>query len=272
MADISVTKTQINPVNNPVTPAKVNNPSNIKAIDTPEIQQKDRVKDSIEDSKASEERRERIREELLENVVSVSEDGDTVQVSDDGADKLEDVFNQTDIYEEETPTNEFKPDSYYVEMTKAASEEKKLDAIEDDRITEVFNNQDPNLESAQIDDSNDIELNPTLNSDDTDNTKTNITSYNGYTDTQLEQMYLKGEISKYDYDQEMDAREAEREDQQDNNEDASKQVMATVNGMERVSQDASQIKQAFAEDTVTTPDAAQRVEILSTLQDFTKLQ
>ena len=265
MADISVTKTQINPVNNPVTPAKVNNPSNIKAVDTPEVQKEDR----IEDSKASEERREKLRAELLENVVSVSEDGDTVQVSDDGNDKLNSAVNESDIYEEEIPVNEAAPDSYYVEMTKAASEEKKIDTIEDDIITNI---QDSNLETAQNNEVNDIEITSTLNADDTDDNVTNITSFNGYTDTQLEQMYLKGEISKYNYDQEMNAREAEREDQQNNNEDTSKQVMATVNGMERVAQDAAQLQQAFAEDTVTTPDAAQRVEILSTLQDFTKLQ
>ncbi|MBR1599094.1 MAG: hypothetical protein IJ661_09315 [Lachnospiraceae bacterium] len=251
MADISVTKTQINPVNNPVTPAKVNNSSNIKAVDTPEIQKEDR----IEDSKSSEERRERIREELLENVVSVSEDGDTVQVSDDGADKLEDVVNQADIYDEETPINELKPDSYYVEMTKAAQEDKKIDILDNEK-------------NIIVEDSDDV--NSTLNTVDSDDKVTNITSFNGYTDTQLEQMYLKGEISKYNYDQEMNARETEREELQDNNENASKQVMATVNGMERVSQDAAQIKQAFAEDSVTAPDAAQRVEIMSTLQDFTK--
>ena len=273
MADISVIKTQVNPVNNPVTQIQTGNRQNIKAVDTPEVDK--------EESKASEERKEKLREELLENVVSVSEDGDTVQVSDDGADKLSNAEDIKDIYEEEIPISEDKPDSYYVEMTSSITQNNEnvdvdqtgLDAKTDDsNVKNIYIDSDASfIDNTALNDDNDSEDVDAVNGDTSDKAS-NITSLNSYTDTQLEQMYLKGEISKYNYDQEMNAREAEREDQQNNNEDTSKQVMATVNGMERVAQDAAQLQQAFAEDTVTTPDAAQRVEILSTLQDFTKLQ
>lgn len=240
MADMVISNTQLQPVNNNVSQAQVNNRSNVKNIDTPDV-----VKEDSKALEVSDERREKLREELLENVISVSEDGDTVQVSDDGTDKLNNTVNQADIYEEEIPVNDTKTDSYYVEVSR--------------------------LDNNDKDDSDNININN--NSDNTSSsTLSNITSFKGYTDKQLEQMYLKGEISKYNYDQEMNARKAQREEMLDNNEDASKEVMATVNGMERVSQDAAQLQQAFAEGTASTPDAAQRVEIMSTLQDFTKLQ
>ena len=239
MADISVTNTMLQPVNNSAGQTQVNNRTNVKAFDTPDVGKEDSK--SLE---AAKEHREKLREELLENVISVSEDGDTVQVSDDSSDKLSNTQNNifgNDIFEEEEPVNTFAPDSYSVDITSKVPLDIDIDLS------------DKNTDKA---------------SDQT----SKITSFKGYTDTQLEQMYLKGEISKYNYDQEIDARKAQREELQNDNADTSKEMMSTVTGMERVTQDSEQLQKAFSDNSAAVPDAAKRVEIMSALQDFTKLQ
>lgn len=239
MADISVTNTMLQPVNNSASQTQINNRTNIKAFDTPDVAKEDNK--SLE---ASKEAREKLREELLENVISVSEDGDTVQVSDDGSDKLSNTQNNifdNDIFEEEEPVRISAPDSYSVDVTSKVPLDTDIDLSDE-------------------------------NTDKASDQTSKITSFKGYTDTQLEQMYLKGEISKYNYDQEIDARKAQREELQNDNNDTSKEMMSTVTGMERVSQDSKQLQEAFSDDSAATPDAAKRVEIMSALQDFTKLQ
>lgn len=247
MADIRVNGGQMNVAATPANHQVVNNKPDIKVNNTPDV--------SKAAEKAEADRKEKLIEELLENVVSVSEDGDTVQVSDEGSDKLNAGIIETDdeLLDNSTNTALSAPRQEFdipIENKDVSSE------IESDRL----------VDEAVISD----ELDEVTDDADESSYSPAITSYTGYTDTQLEQMYLKGDISKFDYDQEMEAREAQREETDNNSQTMNEQVMGTINGMERVSQDAEQIKLAFGSDSAETPDPMTRIEIMSTLQDLTK--
>ncbi len=132
------------------------------------------------------------REETLENVVSVSEDGDTVQVSDEGSRELDEsasgtVISQTD---REPETSRFEEDI-------------EIEPITPPEITPI--------EAPEI-------ASETAAAEETESADRDITSFAGYTDQQVEQMYLEGEISQNDYNNEIARREemeaSEREERE----------------------------------------------------------
>ena len=119
------------------------------------------------------------REASLSNVVSRSEDGDTVQVSDDGATELEESVSGA-----------------VVSMT--AGETEAARAAEDIEIEPI---EAPEIEPIEA-----PEITPVTTGDDSA-AERDITSFVGYTDQQVEQMYLEGEISQNDYNNEIARRE-----------------------------------------------------------------
>ncbi|MCR5702806.1 MAG: hypothetical protein K6G76_11775 [Lachnospiraceae bacterium] len=241
MADISISQGQMPTVNNFSTPAAVDNRTNVTNTNAPEVTKK-------------EEKDNKGLENYLDDVIAVSEDGDTLQVKDnDKTDVIDDNFEEEDLS---------TADSSAVKLS------------ERNIKTDVANvDERPEIELPPIfDDKKDtIEITDTDNIVQETNT-TNITSYTGYTDTQLKQMYLDGEISKYNYDQEMESRKQEQENVAADSKDVTENVMNTVSGMERVSMDAEQLKVAFANNSNDVPDPAMRVEIMSALQDLATMQ
>ena len=129
------------------------------------------------------------REDNLENVVSVSDDGDTVQVSDEGALELSESETGAVISQGGNETG----------------------TVRDEEDIEVEPIEAPEIEPIEA-----PELEPITN--DTDTEKREITSFVGYTDQQVEQMYLEGEISQNDYNNEIARREemeaSDREDRE----------------------------------------------------------
>ena len=118
----------------------------------------------------------------LENVVSVSEDGDTVQVSDDGATELSESTEGAVV-------------------STAAAEADATRGVEEDIEIEP-------IEAPEIEPIEAPEITPiTATTDTADSQAANITSFVGYTDQQVEQMYLEGEISQNDYNNEIARRE-----------------------------------------------------------------
>ena len=158
--------------------------------DTNNVRTEDRTKDTPVD-KAVEDRREKERtdsaretekqrtEENLDNVVSVSEDGDTVQVSEDGATELEESASGAVV-------------------SRTDSEDKAV--IREEEDIEIEPVEAPEIEPIEA-----PEIEPVNNATDTD--KRQINSFVGYTDQQVEQMYLEGEISQNDYNTEIARRE-----------------------------------------------------------------
>ncbi|MCR5098088.1 MAG: hypothetical protein K6B14_03980 [Lachnospiraceae bacterium] len=118
------------------------------------------------------------REDALENVVSVSDDGDTVQVSDEGAQELSESTSGAVISQRQS----------------------EAEALRDEEDIEIEPVEAPEIEPIEA-----PEITPVTT--DTDDEKREITSFVGYTDQQVEQMYLKGEISQNDYNNEIARRE-----------------------------------------------------------------
>lgn len=119
------------------------------------------------------------REETLENVVSVSDDGDTVQVSDEGAQELTDSETGAVISQRQPEDN----------------------VLRDEEDIEIEPIEAPEIEPIEA-----PEITP-VTTDDKEDQKREITSFVGYTDQQVEQMYLEGEISQNDYNNEIARRE-----------------------------------------------------------------
>ncbi len=128
-------------------------------------------------------------EDNLENVVSVSDDGDTVQVSDEGAQELTESTSGAVVSQRQT----------------------EAEALRDEEDIEIEPIEAPEIEPVEA-----PELTPIA--EETETAKREITSFAGYSDKQIEQMYLKGEISQNDYNMELARREelesAERADRE----------------------------------------------------------
>ena len=236
MADMRISGGQFNNVPVSTDSSAYNNIADVKVNNTPEI--------NVEDNKETEKRHEKLREEMLENVISVSEDGDTVQVSDEGSDKLN--LNKIDDKDKYIVEEDVLPDRK--EIKKEALERMELKISLEDKKPDVSIKEDDNKEAPAA----------------------KITSFKGYTDAQLKQLYLDGVISRYSYDREVASRDSKREDVQDTNNEFNKDVMGSVSGMERVSQDAEQLIKALASESASTPDPMTRIEIMSTLQNLTQ--
>lgn len=265
-------------------------------------------------------------EQELENLVSVSPDGDTVQVSREGSARLQEnkpdreaakdsekaavsveprmvtgktavseheaAVNGTVVSEERSPVNEtvvLQGRSAKGETT-AAEEQAVLDEAakavgvvnmgipigrvpETERVDEEENVQLAVTSGVSLGEKNvimvSLEREPEADqTEDKEPYVPEIKSFAGYSDTQLEQMYLKGEISKFDYDQEMDSREEERKVQQEKEMDFSAGMTEQVQKEEQVEQNAVSIQKAFSPEASNTIAPTDRVNIIATLQNL----
>ena len=82
----------------------------------------------------------------------------------------------------------------------------------------------------------------------------------------LEQMYLKGEISKIDYDKEMESREEIREAEGIDNAQFSNEMTGAAVLQESGQRDLQEIETAFSPEANNNLSGEQRMEILETLE------
>ncbi len=241
---------------------------------------------------APEKVRETEKPEELDNVVSKSKDGDTVQVSDKSAEKLEDyTFGRMDIVEKDegkaakaAAENEDKAGAQVAaEEEKAAVNAQAVPAENAVAEAEEGKNADekviPNIASpaAGTEDKEAVkraleeeekEKEEEVKAVETEEAK--ITSFAGYTEDQLKQLYQKGEISKGDFDRQMEIKEAlkEESDQETNEEDGSvsKMIRGVLGTESKGGRDEAEIKAAFSEDSSDKTDAAERIAIMDTIE------
>ena len=89
----------------------------------------------------------------------------------------------------------------------------------------------------------------------------------GISDSRLEQMYLDGEISRNDYQKEVDAREAEREQLLDEENQFSGEMSGLNRLEQRVDNQAREIDLATSDEANDNLTAQQRLDILQNLQE-----
>ena len=163
-----------------------------------------------------------------ENVVSVSDDGDTVQVKPEANERLSDgfVFNKTenkeDKNDEEKSAKELVngPASEEKEKAEAAQKEttSKISEEKEDRLHEMIKDAVEKADEAKeaVKKSNERFAENEDADKDAAAKKASVSSnYGTVSDSELERMYLTGQITSYDYNREMESRKEEDEKRED---------------------------------------------------------
>lgn len=305
MADISINP--INNVNTTPAPAIRNNARNANSIgNAPGVDPSAASKAADIAKEAAEAKRERsaeIRREQLEDVIAVSEDGDTVQATEKSLEKLaEDAFGHMEVRKDQTANDEAIDEAAYnvakagediAEEAEASETYDAADAMEEvagtatgdtvsqEAIEESIN--EARLNGSRTEEAIAESIERTVNG--TSRTEEAIeagneraeneeaekeynqklASYQGISDMRLEQMYLEGEISKRDYDQEMEAREEARETENEDNSRFANQMTGAAVLQEAGQRDLNQIETAFSEEANDVISAEDRMEIIETL-------
>lgn len=277
-----------------------------------QIEENRQARDSREARREAEERRLEAlarREEERENVIAVSEDGDTLQVEGENADiSNEDIGGVTVL--SPAASQALPPETEEIEaaevMTTASAplpeppvSEVVIEAETQDVIAEAVEAEEE-LEDSAAEQTLEEDLaaaegtaaEQTLEAQfaSVEGTTAEQTAANdilaqgegtaagqpspdftGISDARLEQMYLRGEISRNDYETEIEARKERREQQ--NQED--EQINNRMNTIERVGRRAEQnftaIEEAVSDEANDTLTAEQRLDIIQDLQqDNTK--
>ncbi|MBQ9443125.1 MAG: hypothetical protein IJU43_02380 [Lachnospiraceae bacterium] len=272
MADIS-----INPVNN-INTAPVHAPKPHDAQSTGVRTGESKAAETIrEAAEAQKERSAEIRREQLEDVISVSKDGDTVQATDKSMERLaEDQFGHMEV-KDETPTDSVNSDAIKlaVEDTEEETESQQAiresiyNALEEPTVTEEAIESSAEKTVAQPTRTEEaIELgNERAEEEEAEEEyDQKLASYQGISDMKLEQMYIQGEISKREYDQEMESREETREAQNADDQRFTAQMTGTAVLRESGRRDLNEIETATSEDANDNLTGAQRLEIIETLE------
>ncbi len=295
MADIS-----IKPVNNiniaPPPTVRNNNAHNAGVSrNAPGVEQSAGAEAAGKAREAAEAQRERsaeIRREQLDDVIAVSKDGDTVQATDKSMERLaEDAFGHMEVRKESPAENNNASNAApengagIDEATERAMEESAETAIEGtgsrqaiQESTEQARLNGTRTEEA-IAESAAREVNGTSRTEEAmeagqeraeqeeaeEKYEQKLESYEGISDMKLEQMYLQGEISKTDYDQEMESRKEEREAEAEEDSAFSDQMTGAAVLQESGRRDLNQIETAFSEEANNNISAEDRMEIIETL-------
>lgn len=190
----------------------------------------------------------------LKNVVSTSKDGDTVQV-DPRTGRLAQRANEGTVRTRESrvasDNNAPKTGTDVIAEQIKANEEKKAELIK----AQVEAEQKAKLEERQ------------QAREDRNNEQ--ITSFQGYTNSRLEQLYLQGRIAKSDYDREIAARNELATKQQSGSSQTAK-IQAKLNGtLVRSQMNAGAIDTAFSNraNNNSPASASMRIDAMQRIQD-----
>lgn len=180
-------------------------------------------------SRQEEKRREdRARESqttqrTLENVVSVSEDGDTVQV-DPNTENVAAMANEGAVTE--------RPSAAQALYEKQQEDQKAKDEAANDRSQE-------------------------------------ISSFAGYTASQIEQLYQQGRISRQDYERQLQIRQERTQSAMDSNSQNSENIARLNDATNRAQMNASAVKSAFGDNSNdnAAASATERMNAMQRVQD-----
>ncbi len=204
-----------------------------------------RIGDSREKDKVKRE-----KPEELSNVVSVSKDGDTVQVEKESAARLEeDAFGRMSIIGKDQDEEEKEENLVKVVSESSAPDEKQA------------------VRKPEEDSEDEEEPKEEVKAVSSEGGSDQITSFSGYTDTQLEQMYVKGEISKYQLDRELESREEKKESMKAEDE-AISELAGDIAGIENEEKkDAIELKSAFSPDSSDKTDPMMRLDMINSVEN-----
>ncbi|MBR6327006.1 MAG: hypothetical protein IKR61_09410 [Lachnospiraceae bacterium] len=268
MADLGIQTNIVQPQANPVRPAQT------PAVQTPE---------RPEGNPSAREPQEAAAEQApqrpeLENVVSVSEDGDTVQVSEEGNEKLEDealgtvtVLNTQLAQDQEEAEEETQIQADLAEDKQSAArilEQQREAAAERKAQMEALRESEEKRAVANEESAQQVQQSEEAEDQAAQAQAAKVTTYAGISESRLQQMVQQGEISRYKYDQEIEARESRVEAMRENDAQFSAQMTESAAREQENENDALELNAVFSEDSSDTLSQQARSEIMSALQDF----
>lgn len=269
----------------PVTPVQNTPVREVSAQrDVNRIEQENR--DPRREAEAAAEKAPANQQRELDNVVSVSKDGDTVQASPKGVEKLTEDTSVRRISGEENAEREVsaRPEANFrtddsentvrrEDAEKAASERKEemLRRVEEEeqRRADVMEKIEAENQPERVPANREEPQEPVRVDVGENSPERKVTSYAGITNQQLEQMYLEGTISKYDYDSEISSREDQKEAAQQNNEQVNENAVELMGIANQSRQNFDAIENAYDNREETADEArraTERLEAMTTVQ------
>ena len=229
-----------------------------------------------EQNKTASSRKEHIKE-VLEDVIAVSKDGDTAQASKNAQDKLKENEELGDVKElKEMPSNEPSAAKKLLDEMQKKQESKPSPAEELKQNTEKLKDRISEKKETPVQEAKKEDIfakkntapepkKPAAKDPMNAPKKSNENSFDSYTDAQLRQMYIKGDISRYDYDHEIsnreknsDVRSAEENDEQVFREG----IVRALKNENKAELSGDNIERAFDEDANENMQAEQRMAMI----------
>ncbi len=157
------------------------------------------------------------------------------------------------------PVEDKKPELPPIGIERNAVIQEKLKPVE----TEEPEN--PVIEEAKKAAAEVKEKNPVIEEN---NNKSNVSSFVGFSNAQLKELYLKGDISRRTYESELESRDTEKEFLQEMNRSFAKDMGNKVAVGEKVTRDEQELKIVFSEDSSDKIDPRERIKIMDTLENI----
>ena len=224
-------------------------------------------------------------ERTLPDVVSMSEDGDTVQASKPGIDRLEEDENVGRVVvknkeQAERPGRQGQEEDSEAEAAgETQSRKSAIDQVEQAkksvqasqvRRRELAERRMENAERAReaiIERLKADELAKERKETNSEQTA-QLSNFVGFSDSEMERLYLTGAISKADYDKEMEQRADREESIEKESRTIEVDTLRSIAISERAERDSMEMKLIFSENSSSRLKPEQRAEIVDTLEDF----
>ncbi|MBR5116381.1 MAG: hypothetical protein IK096_04880, partial [Lachnospiraceae bacterium] len=204
-------------------------------------------------------------ERELDHVIAISKDGDTVQASDEAIRELDEEEKDGRVIGD--PANQRQ------EVENGSESRQELLELELERSAEI---REALIEAAQEEHEarreEALEGQPNAVLADEKETiaeEGQINSFIGYSDAELERLVLQGDISRTDYNKEMESREAKEEARKEELADFSLDTTRNYAERAREQMREREIETAFSNEVNETLDAGERAQVLQAMQRIT---
>ena len=204
------------------------------------------------------------KKSFLENVVAETEYGDTLQVSDKGRE-----LDQSSKIAETDDSNQ----GVEVAQTVASDSESDSAAASDDKAyvanfdiahDTIAISQESEYIEADSDEKIEIDMGPMFDDED-DSAEVNATSMAAYSKSELNQMYLKGEISQYKYETEIERRSEAAKNAMKEIKTSSEDLGKTARVAANTARDEIEFKNIFSDDSSDKISGKNRLEAIDGL-------
>lgn len=217
--------------------------------------------------KAAEEQRPAAPERELKDVISVSEDGDTVQASKKALKELEKEEELGGRVIAKPASEEKSPAQERIEEQQKEAQEaakKRSEQIREQAEAEAERARARQDRIQKNDEKADAKK--AARNDEGEDSAQKPSNYAGYSDVQLKQLYEKGVISKQDYDKEVASRKEEKAQQIEQNNAFAKEESENIARRDEAERDGQELKNYEKFDEANPLDITQRSDIIANLQ------